>query len=88
MVINMKKLSAKELNELKPTIWVGKNGLTATLMKEIALQVKTKGYIKGKILKSIRSEFEPMLSQILLETNSELVYKRGLTFILISKEEN
>ena len=81
------KMTEKELNELKPTVWVGKNGITPLLVREIKLQLAAKGYIKVKILKSIRDEFENVLIQILNETNSELVYKRGLTFILSKKEE-
>ena len=84
----MKKLTKEELNELKPTVWVGKNKLSEQIFNEINLQLKTKGYIKVKILKIIRNEFEQIINQILSNTNSELVDKRGLTFILKKTQED
>lgn len=83
----MKRPTDAELNALKPTVWVGKNGVSALLIKEIRTQLETRGYIKVKILKSIRNEFENVFSQILSDANAELVSKKGLTFILAKKEE-
>ncbi len=82
------EITKKELNELKPSIWVGKNKTTQALIKEVKAQLKTKGYIKVKILKIIRDEFEQTLNQILKETNSKLIEKKGLTFILAKKKED
>lgn len=78
----MKELTKEQLNELKPTVWIGKNKISDRIFREINLQLKTKGYIKVKILKIIRDEFDQIINQILSNTNSELVDKRGLTFIL------
>jgi len=78
----------QQLNELKPSIWVGKKGLNQQLLNEINTQIKTKGYIKVKILKIIRNEFEQILNQILIKTNAKLVNKKGLTFILTKKKED
>jgi RNA-binding protein YhbY len=75
------------MNAMKPTVWVGKSGFSPLLAREIRLQLETRGYIKVKILKSIRNEFENILRQILSDTNAELVSKKGLTFILSKKEE-
>ena len=72
----LKKPSKQQLNELKPSIWVGKKGLNQQLFNEINSQIKTKGYIKVKILKIIRNEFEQILSQILIKTNAQLVEKK------------
>jgi len=84
----IKNPSKKFLNELKPSVWVGKNKIDNNLLKEIRLQLKTKGYIKVKILKIIRNEFEQTLTQILNQTNSTLIEKKGLTFILAKKKED
>ena len=87
MVI-LKNLTKQQLNELKPTVWIGKKGVNQQLITEINQQIKTKGYIKVKILKIIRNEFELILNQILIKTNSKLVSKKGLTFILTKKKED
>lgn len=84
----LKNPTKQQLNELKPSIWVGKKGLNQQLLNEINTQIKTKGYIKVKILKIIRNEFEQILNQILIKTNAKLVNKKGLTFILTKKKED
>lgn len=81
------KITPRQLNELKPTVWIGKKGITPTLYKEIKLQLETRGYIKGKILKSMRDEFDFILKQVINNTECSLVSKKGLTFILSKKEE-
>ncbi|MEM0372714.1 MAG: YhbY family RNA-binding protein [archaeon] len=83
----MKEPSAAEINSMKPTVWVGKKGVSELLIKEIRTQLATRGYIKVKILKSIQNEFEKILNQILSDANAELVSKKGLTFVLSKKEE-
>lgn len=86
MVLKMIKLTKEELNKLKASVWIGKSGISEQLYTEINSQLKGKGYIKVKILKSIRDKYDQILDQILSNTNSKLVSKIGLTFILVRKE--
>ena len=78
----VRRPSKSELNELKPSVWIGKKGLDSLVVEEIQNQLEKKGYIKVKILKSIRDQLDGVLKQILSQTKSELIDKRGLTFVL------
>lgn len=82
----VKRPSKSELNELKPCVWIGKKGLDSLVVEEIQNQLEKRGYIKVKILKSIRNQLDGILKQILSQTKSELVDKRGLTFILFKSK--
>ena len=74
--------SKSELNELKPCVWIGKRGLDSLVVEEIQNQLEKRGYIKVKILKNMRDHLDGILKQILSQTKSELLEKRGLTFVL------
>lgn len=80
--LRKRKPSKSELNELKPCVWVGKKGLDSHVVDEIQNQLEKRGYIKVKIQKSMRNHFDSILEQILSQTKSELLEKRGLTFVL------
>ena len=80
--------TAQDLNSLKPTVWIGKKGFNEDIALEINHQLKTKGYIKVKILKIIRDKFDEITNQILLKTNSKVVSKKGLTITLSKKKED
>ena len=82
------KWTAQQLNELKPSVWIGKKGFNEDIAVEINHQLKTKGYIKVKILKIIRDKFDEITNQILLKTNSKVVSKKGLTITLSKKKED
>ena len=78
----VRRPSKSELNELKPSVWIGKKGLDPLVVEEIHNQLEKKGYIKVKILKSISDQLDGVLKQILSQTKYELIDKRGLTFVL------
>lgn len=83
----IKKPKKQEVLELRPSVWIGKKGLDSMVIEEIKHQLKKKGYIKVKILKNIRHQFDNILKQILSQTKADLIYKRGLTFVLFKKSE-
>jgi putative YhbY family RNA-binding protein len=79
-----KRLIKRKLSEEKPTVWVGKGGASAELLKEIDRQLTKKETVKARILKSALSEQEAkqVASTIADQTKSSLVEARGHTFTL------
>ena len=74
----------RQLGDAKPTVWIGKSGATAELVKEIEKQLAKSKMVKGKILKSALSEqvAKEVATQIARQTSATLVEARGHTFIL------
>ena len=68
----------------RPTVNVGKEGVTAHIVKEVAKQLDSREMIKAKILKTALQETEAktIAATIAEKTESELVEVRGHTFIL------
>ncbi|MGB8780126.1 MAG: YhbY family RNA-binding protein [Candidatus Bathyarchaeia archaeon] len=79
-----KRLIKRKLSEEKPTVWVGKGGASAELLKEIDKQLSKKETVKASILKSALSEHEgkQVASRIADHTGASLVEARGHTFTL------
>lgn len=79
-----KRFIKRKLSEEKPTVWVGKGGASAELLKEIEKQLTKNKFVKAKILKSALSEQEAkqVASAIAEQTRATLVEVRGHTFIL------
>ncbi len=65
-------------HDLKPTIWVGKQGITETLIEEIKSQIKTRKTIKVKWLESTGVDPEVVAS----ESGTKLLQVRGRTMVL------
>lgn len=74
----------RQLGDASPTVWIGKSGATAELLKEIEKQLQKNKMLKAKILKSALSEHEAeeIAETIAQQTFATLVEVRGHTFIL------
>jgi len=48
----------KLMQELKPTVWIGKQGCTETMIEEIVSQLKNRKMIKVKWLQSVEVDPE------------------------------
>jgi RNA-binding protein len=74
----------RQLGDASPTIWIGKSGASAELLKEIEKQLEKNKMVKAKILKSALSEHEAkeVAETIAQQTFATLVELRGHTFIL------
>jgi RNA-binding protein len=79
-----KRFVKRKLTDEKPTVWIGKSGASAELLKEIEKQLTKNKMVKAKILKSALSENEAkeFAVGIAEQTGSSLVEVRGHTFIL------
>ncbi len=72
------------MQDLKPTVWIGKQGCTETMIEEIVAQLKTRKMIKVKWLQSV--EVDP--EAIALQARAKLVQTRGRTMVLADKKMN
>ena len=68
----------------KPTVWVGKSGVTASMVDEIDKQLEKRSFVKVRVLRSAlwEEDVEDIAKRIAGETESRLVDIRGHTFIL------
>ena len=80
---------SREMMEEKPTIMIGKKGLTATLIQEITKQLKRSKTVKIKSIGLPLKDEGPrtMIEEICRSTNSALVEIRGNTFILCRRKK-
>jgi len=70
------------MQDLKPTVWIGKQGCTETMIDEIVEQLKKRKMIKVKWLQNIEIDPEEVASQ----ARARLVDVRGRTMVLVEKK--
>jgi RNA-binding protein len=80
----MKRHVRHELKDEKPTVWIGKDGLTPQLSGEIENQLDKKKMLKVRILKSAlqRDTAQTIGARAAEQTGASLVEVRGHVFIL------
>ena len=82
----MQKSSKKELikkgSELKPTIHIGKEGLTEGIVEETKKQIKEHGLIKIKILPAAALDKDEVSMELSISTGARVVETRGFTILL------
>jgi RNA-binding protein len=69
------------MQDLKPTVWIGKQGCTETMIEEIIAQLKKRRLIKVKWLQN--TDVDP--EAIALRAKANLVEVRGRTMVLGAK---
>ncbi|HJJ56114.1 MAG TPA: YhbY family RNA-binding protein [Methanocorpusculum sp.] len=79
----MIKVSNAYIQTLKPTIWVGKNGLTGDIIDEIKHQLNARKVIKIKYLKSCDLDISSI--QGVLVGNADVIDIRGKIAVLSAK---
>ncbi len=78
------------LKDENPTIWVGKDGLTAQSIAEIEKQLQKNKMVKVRILPAALKELttaEEIAKNAAKETDAALVEVRGHVFILFRKRK-
>ena len=90
LTARMKRRIKRRLSGEKPTIQIGKNGVSEKLVKEIEKQLEKKEMVKIKILQSALEgeEAREIASKIAEQTVSSLVEVRGHTFMLYKRKSN
>ena len=71
------------MQDLKPTVWIGKQGCTETMIDEIVEQLKKRTMIKVKWLQNTQIDPEIVASQ----AHANLVEVRGRTMVLEEKKK-
>ena len=71
------------MQNLKPTVWIGKQGCTPTMIEEIVAQLKKRKMIKVKWLQNTEVDPEAVAAQ----AKARLVGVRGRTMVLAEKGE-
>ena len=74
-------VGVKQYADIKPTIWIGKQGISDSLIDEIRGQIKSKHIIKIKWLQSV--EVDPQ--EIANSCNAMLVQSRGRTMVIAER---
>lgn len=84
----LKRLQARS-RELDATIWIGKDGASAELLRQVSNQLKTRELVKLKVLKSALAEIRTieLAEKVSAITESVLVEAMGHTFTLFKRRE-
>jgi len=70
------------MQDLKPTVWIGKSGCTGSMVDEIRMQIKKRKIVKVKWLHN--TEIDP--EAIAARTGSDLIEVRGRTLVLAERK--
>jgi RNA-binding protein len=86
----MPKRTMKEIKrigaDLKPTIHVGKDGITDSLIEEVKLQVKTRKVVKIRLLPASGDEKDVIAKEISERSGAILVDVRG-SIVLLTQQD-
>ncbi|MBP1929710.1 RNA-binding protein [Methanolinea mesophila] len=74
---------ARAIHDLKPTIWIGKQGCTMALIEEIQQQLEKRRLVKIKWLKN--TEVDP--ARIVELSGGDLVDVRGRTMVIAARKK-
>ncbi len=85
----MKRRIKRKLGDEKPTVWIGKKGISEELLGEIEKQLDTKEIIKVRTLRSALETRETAViaSKIADRVEASLVDLKGHTFILFRRRK-
>ena len=68
--------------QLRPSVQVGKEGITQAIIDEISLQLKKNKLVKVKLLSSFEADRQESAEKLALVSSSVLVEVRGKTVVL------
>lgn len=82
----VEKLSRKELvkkgSEIKPTIHVGKEGLTEGIVEEVRTQIKRHKMVKVRVLPAADMDKDEVAAALAEKAGARCVETRGFTVLL------
>ena len=75
---------------MKPTVWIGKNGVTKTLIEQVVAQLKANKIVKLKVQRPMAESesIQDIVNKILKASNSSLVNIRGRTFTIYKESQD
>lgn len=71
---------------LRPTVHVGKEGVTDTLIEEIAKQVKNRKVVKVRLLPSVEEDRKRVAEDLAARSDSVLIEVVGHTVLLCDRK--
>ena len=80
-----KKILRQTAHHLDPTVWIGKNGITENVIKEIICTLEDHELIKIKMLHSDKKNFEKNSEKIYVSTNAEVINSIGNVLTIYKK---
>jgi putative YhbY family RNA-binding protein len=86
-VLQRQNLKARA-HPLKPTVMIGSAGLTATVLQEISLALKSHELIKIRVMNDDREARAAMLEQICTELNAAAVQRIGKILVVYQPQED
>lgn len=75
------KLKGKAM-KIKPSVWIGKAGLSEGVLGEIEKQLKKKGLLKVKVNKCLKSKVDEIAEELEKKLKVEVVEVKGRTIVL------
>ncbi|QLH75440.1 MAG: YhbY family RNA-binding protein [Methanomassiliicoccales archaeon] len=81
-----KKDIMRDTNDLRPTVHVGKDGITEGLVSEIKLQLKSNKVVKVRLLPSAGEDKRSIAEQLASEAGALLVDARGSVVTLCERK--
>ncbi len=77
------KKTDRGMQDLRPTVWIGKQGCTGTIIQEIVSQLDKRDMVKVKVLQ--HTEVDPR--QIADRAGADLLDVRGKTFVVAKRKK-
>lgn len=71
--------------QLKPTVFVGKEGVTSRVVHELSKQLDKNKLVKAKLLQSVEGDVEDTASELARAAGAVLVETRGRTAVFAKK---
>jgi RNA-binding protein len=89
LTLGKKRFVKRSLGDKSPTIWIGKNGLSPDIIKEVEKQLEKNKMVKVKILKAAlgSEEAKQIASTVAHQSHASLVEIRGHTFMLYKPKQ-
>ena len=84
-VSRTKKDIMREAADLRPTIHVGKDGITDELVEEVQLQLKTRKVVKVRLLDSSGDDPKGTAEVVAERSNAVLIDVRGSVAVMCDK---
>lgn len=75
-------MSRESFQDLRPTVWIGKQGVTNVIIDEIRRQLKKRKIVKVRWLRN--TEVEP--EEIAVSVDANLLDVRGRTLVLAERQ--
>ena len=85
-----KRRLASAMTLEKPTVWVGKAGVSEGLLEEVSRQLDARRAVKVKVQRSALAErtVEDVAVEVAERTGAELIEVRGRTFVLYRRRRH